>query len=416
MHRVRQIVFIVKMLFVLSLYSVQGQTLSPQAKVSLITVEPGQELYSGFGHSTFWIYDPSRGIDRIYNYGTFDFNPDFYMKFVRGKLDYMLSVSNMEYLMYGAMEEKRTVVEQVLNLSPVQREDLFKFLETNYLPENRYYRYDFFLDNCSSRLRDVLRSVCRDSLRFNLSHDSNLSFRQLIDQYLQQKKIQDLGMDIGLGAPADRKATPFEYMFLPDYLKSAFDSAKIYRNNHWESLVLRKSILYQAPEVQTSGSVFSPALFFWALFLLSAYLTYRNIKKGKESFLADSVLLVLLSLLGFLLVFLWFFTDHNVTIHNWNLWWATPLHLPVAFLLIRRSAPLVLRWYFLVYAVVCFSLIAFWKVLPEEFNVAIFPLLLLLGMRSLYISNYFKTNNDESEPGIHLQAGDCPDKRSSRIY
>src|ERR1700709_420640 len=88
--------------------------LSPQAKVSLITVKPGEDLYSGFGHSAFWISDPASGIDRVYNYGTFDFNPDFYVKFVQGKLDYMLSVSDFNYLVEGYREEQRSVIEQVL--------------------------------------------------------------------------------------------------------------------------------------------------------------------------------------------------------------------------------------------------------------------------------------------------------------
>jgi hypothetical protein len=372
----------------------QAQDLSSEAKISLITVGPGDELYSGFGHSAFWVSDPRLGIDRVYNYGTFEFSPDFYVKFVKGKLDYVLSVSDLEYLVSNYREEKRTVTEQVLNLSHSQKDALYRFLEINYLPANRYYRYDFFFDNCSSRLRDALSASCKDSLRFNLSHDYHLSFRQLIDQYLQDKKFQDLGMDIGLGAPADRKATPYEYMFLPDYLKSAIGNAKIYRRGHWEPLVDRTNVIFEGRPRTNSTSFFSPAFFLWIVFAIVAFLTYRNFKKVSGQFFSDAVLLMLIGLLGIVLVFLWFFTDHNVTVKNWNLLWATPLHLPMAILLMKKKYPLLLQYYFMIYVIVCALLIVLWKILPEELNIAVLPLLLILILRSLYIFYYFKNSKN----------------------
>ena len=135
--------------------------LSPQATVSLVTVWPGKEVFDTFGHTALWIYDPRNGIDKVYGYGTYDFNaPNFYGKFVIGHLDdYMISVLDMNYFLGSYQAENRTVIDQVLNLSPSQKEEMYAFLEKNYLPENRFYRYIFFFDNCTTRVRDVIKNI-----------------------------------------------------------------------------------------------------------------------------------------------------------------------------------------------------------------------------------------------------------------
>ena len=137
--------------------SVSAQTLSDRAEVSLLTCGPGTDLYATFGHSALQISDPVTGVDRVYNYGTFDFDTEgFYLKFTRGKLNYILSVSGFEYFLREYQYSGRWVYRQVLDLNPEQAQALFDYLEWNALPENREYKYDFFYDNCSTRIRDVL--------------------------------------------------------------------------------------------------------------------------------------------------------------------------------------------------------------------------------------------------------------------
>ena len=154
--------------YLLFTVNTNAQTLSPTGKISLLTVSPGEELYSAFGHSALWVYDYERGIDRVYNYGTFDFRTKgFYLKFVQGTLPYTLSVSSSYNILKGSRQSNRSVIEQELNLSSTQKEKLFLFLETNYLPENRQYLYKFFYDNCSTRLRDALVAACGDSLVYS---------------------------------------------------------------------------------------------------------------------------------------------------------------------------------------------------------------------------------------------------------
>ena len=125
-----------------------AQNFGPDTKISLITIGPGHDLYSKFGHSAIRLSDPSQGLDLSYNYGTFDFDtPNFYGKFVRGKLDYILSVDKTFPLLRYYQRTGREVIEQDLLLSPEEVQEVAAFLIENYKPENRTYKYDFFYDS-----------------------------------------------------------------------------------------------------------------------------------------------------------------------------------------------------------------------------------------------------------------------------
>jgi hypothetical protein len=364
-------------------------TLSPQAKVSLITVAPGQELYSCFGHSAIWIKDDTNHIDRVYNYGTFDFDtPGFYSKFIRGKLLYMLSVSRSDYMLYGAQQEERSVIEQQLNMTPSQKQRLFNFLETNYLPENRYYKYDFFYDNCSSRLRDAFIAALGDSLQFKNIVFKDQSFRQLIDPYLVNKQFQDLGMDLGLGTPADKIATPSQYMFLPDQLMNAIGNATVLSDSGKTAFVTKNTVLYKANPPKNEGSFITPAMVFAALLLIGGAATFLNWKKRPQKFVYDGILFLILGLFGLLLVFLWFGTDHHVTVHNWNLVWAFPTHIFAAIVLFKKKRSVFTGYYFLLNGIVVLIFTACISILPQEINTSIVPLLLLIILRSFTL--YYK--------------------------
>lgn len=378
--------FFSTLVLVFLVLSARASILSDQAKISLITIAPGEDLYSSFGHSAFWVFDPKTGFDRIYNYGTFDFNePGFYIKFIRGKLLYRLSVSEMGWLMEGARYENRGVVEQVLNLDSVAKDNLFKFLEHNYLPENRAYKYDFFFDNCSTRMRDALKKIYGDSLQFNLQVKQERSFKQLLDPFLIDKQWQDMGMDIGLGMPADKIATPYDYMFLPDFLMKGFASATITNKSGIDPLVKKTNVLFDPQKNAEEGSLISPGLVFWILFILIFGYTIYQYKSRNNSFLLEYILLLLTGLLGFLIVFLWFGTDHYVTKNNWNLIWANPLNLIFVVLLIKDRYSKAIEKYFLIYGVITLSLLVFWKIIPQELNVHTFPLILLLSFRAFFI-------------------------------
>jgi hypothetical protein len=373
----------------------KAEQLSPTAEFSLITITPGSELYSCFGHSAILLQDTTNKLFKMYNYGTFDFDdPDFYLNFVRGKLKYRLAVENPGDLIFMAKEENRAAIQQIFNLSVAQKQRLYDFLEKNNLPENRYYKYDFFYDNCSSRVRDALVFACGDSLNFNLKPATEeKSFRGLIDPYLENKRYQDLGMDLGLGVRADKIATPYQYMFLPDYLMNGFAGATVKVNGKEEKLVaLQETILPNVPDNSATPFYLKPWFAFWLFFFVVLGITYYQYKKGLNGRWLDAFLFLFVGLFGLVILFLWFGTDHGVTVKNYNLIWAMPLHLVFIPMLLRRKNLKRVSSYFLANFFVIFFLLVFWKFVPQEINANVIPLLLALCLRSMYI--YYRIDKD----------------------
>ena len=187
---------------------------------------PGPAVYEAFGHSAVRVYDPQQGIDRLYNYGTFRFDRWFLPKFLYGQLDYYLSVASLPAALRHYKQLGRPVVEQTLNVTPAQRDALVGFLRTNAQPENRIYRYDFLFDNCSTRIRDACTDVW-PTVDWSDAPDPELTFRAMLDRYVSDRPWTTFGFYLALGPQVDRPVTPYEAMFLPDFLLDAADHATI---------------------------------------------------------------------------------------------------------------------------------------------------------------------------------------------
>ncbi|MBT8311532.1 MAG: DUF4105 domain-containing protein [Flavobacteriaceae bacterium] len=331
-----------RFLFVFLLTLAQGysQTLvfSDAAQISALTYGGGQELYTAFGHSAFRVQDPVQGIDVVYNYGTFDFQaPNFYTNFARGKLIYTLSRQRFENFLYEYEYEKRWVKEQILDLDQQQKNALIVFLENNYLPENRDYRYDFLYDNCSTKLPDILSQILGDQLKFQEDHlETRYTFRELIRQNLNTNSWSSLGIDLALGSDIDKEATAYQHMFLPAYVMSQLDNTLL----NGKPLVKRTRTVLNNQN-KTRSSLFTIAPLFWLLLLLAFTLTitYIDFRNKTRSRWLDFSLFLLSGIAGVLLFFLWFFTDHNATVNNFNILWLFPLNLVAAFFLVRKTDP-----------------------------------------------------------------------------
>jgi hypothetical protein len=356
-----------------------SQQLSPEAQVSVITCGPFQEeLYSAFGHSAFRIYDPATGIDDAYNYGVFDFNqPNFYLNFARGYLYYKLGVYPYDRFRDFYIYYNRYVHEQVLDLTPNQKQRLYNYLLWNAKPENETYRYDYFKNNCATRIRDVMITVFGDSIVFDGSYiTTNYSVRDLTNLYLKHQPWGDLTLDLGLGLPADKVATPFEYMFLPDYVESGFDHATL----NDKPVVKEKVSVYESRAEEFTKAPISPLVAFVILLLIASALCYWDIKRKKLSVWFDTILFFTVGLIGSLLFFMWVATDHHTSARNFNLLWALPPHLLVVFAFIKN--PTWLKQYFIVTAILAAFVLLSWFILPQELNYAIMPLVIALLVRS----------------------------------
>ncbi len=364
-----------------------SQSDSCELRISLLTCSPGTELYSTFGHSALRVVDKSTGTDIIYNYGVFDFNdPDFYAKFVRGKLLYYLDQENFGDFLYNYSADNRSVSEQVLQLTCSEKKDMQQFLFTNLRPENRNYKYDFLFDNCTTRLRDlVMKKSGKNYLTTDILSNQPTSFRNHIHYYLNMNRMHwsKLGIDLLLGAKLDRLMTADEAMFLPDYLEKGFDSSSIAGT----PLVQQKVSLYVKKETgDIGGNPFSTPAFIFSFILgavaVLSFLTFRG--SVKILAITDFLLFLITGLLGVLLVFMWTGTDHQICANNYNLLWALPTHLIAAFL-IRKQTTLA-KNYFRFTAILSALLVLAWFFLPQELNPAFIPVVLLLGWRAWRIS------------------------------
>ena len=349
--------------------------LSPRAAVSLITVYPGDAVYSLWGHSALRIHDPERGIDIAYNYGTFDFGHPvtFAARFAYGKLDYSLSRQHYPALVDQAKHvQERSVVEQHLALSDAQKQVLFQFLERNALPENRTYRYDFLFDNCSTRIRDLFTEVL--GLALPASAASERTYRQLLHPYAGDQSILQLGINLGMGMPADREAAdrsflPLEFMDVLAAMQT--DSG---------ALVARTDTVHLAAAGDRIAIPWA-TMVAWLAFGLGVWATLRGRARTIRAF--DRVFYTAVGLAGLLIAFLWLVSLHNVTHPNLNVAWLWPTHAVVA-LWRRKSAWL--RFYHMGSCGLAACFVAALPLLPQSVPAAAIPLALLAALRSGHLA------------------------------
>jgi hypothetical protein len=361
-------------------------SLSDAARVSMLTILPGDAVYSEFGHSAFRVRDPQRKIDRMYNYGTFAFGDPFFVpKFVYGQLDYYLSVVPYDAAHRHYERLGRPIIEQHLRLTAEQQNALFQFLEINARPANRMYRYDFLFDNCSTRIRDALESAVGDAVQFTGRPDPNLSFRHLLDPWVADRPSISVGFDLVLGTPTDRIATPREAMFLPVYLMEAFDHATIQADGTTQPLVARTDTTLWFEGYDATEQAFPwPRWLGWMAFVVGLGLTVRAARRAdtRPGRWLDGTLLGLTGLAGCIMAFLWFISEHAVTNYNWNLLWAWPTHLIAAVLVWRRADQA--RWmrpYLGAAAGLALLTAIGWAFWPQDLHAAVLPFTLLLIVR-----------------------------------
>jgi len=387
------LVFLFCAIFSVSAWSSENPTLSERARFSLLTCSPGADLYSLFGHSAIRLQDSigGRWFDVVFNYGTFRFDEYFYMKFARGKLDYVLETSRYDDFISEYEYDRRGVWEQEILLTPVEKQKLFELLQENAREENCTYRYDFFYDNCSTRIRDmIMRCVSYENteqlgfryvplhnllqvnrIDFPYEFPEGRTYRQSIQTYLDYQPWSDLGIDLALGLPCDDVAGPFGLMFLPDSLMREFEYAMV---DGQLLCAAPQQILMPTFLVRPSGFGLSPFNLFAALLLLQIVLTAVGKKSGPNMF--DKLIVLIAGLVGVLVVFLWFFTDHTATLWNWNVLWANPLHLLI--LLFAKRFAAFARYYALAMIGMISLTIFSYPLLPQSFHPAAFPLMLML--------------------------------------
>ena len=370
----------------------QYPQLSENAEICLMTMSPGQsELYTAFGHSALRVVDSTLRIDAVFNYGIFHFNqPNFYLNFTKGKLYYELGLRSYKRTLNIYMRDNRTITEQYLNLTQEEKQQMFNLLMINAEPENKNYYYNYCFDNCSTRIRDILRRVLGNQLSYDYSFSKDsLSYRALMDVYLGQQPWGDLGIDFCLGAEIDQTAGGDGYMYLPEYLLEGFDAGTITAGDSARSLVKETRIVNKAVPMLDASSSIKPIHVFILVFFFVGLLIHRGLKYGVRYRWIDIILFGGTGLLGFFLMFLWFGTDH-LSKYNSNLIWCSPLSLIALILLLTKKFEGILAYYFYAFGAILILQIVFREMMAQTLHFAFIPFVLALALRSFYLGYEIK--------------------------
>jgi hypothetical protein len=337
-----------------------GFCLTENSKVSVLTSEPGSELYTLFGHTAIRINDSSIGIDKVYNFGTFDFSsPFFYARFLKGNLDYFLSVNDYPGFIHNSQLEGRRVYEQILNLNFSEKSNLFYNLERQYNSDDRFYNYDFFYDNCATRVRDAIIKVHTKPFLYDTASFCCITFRQLLIPYISQNFWIDFSVNIALGKNADKIASPNDFMFLPHYLMKILKDSKIAND---------KTLIVNVPD--SSYRRFNLSYISgWTIAIVLVFLTL--IDKFRRIIFYSFVSTT--GLIGLLLLIVSLVSDNTAYSNNLNIAWTIP---SLAIISVRnRKISNVLN---LIYLSLLFILISSWNILPQAFSNTFLPWILTL--------------------------------------
>ncbi len=381
----------------------QKMTDSCSMEISLLTCGAGEDLYSIWGHTAIRVRDPRRGMDIVYNYGTFDdSDPLFYLQFTNGIMRYSLAAQTMPEFMEEYEYGHRSVVAQILNLTCVQKRKLYNALRENTLEENRFYNYDFYRDNCTTRAGKIIAAQDSPVSYKNVLSDPAPTYRDLFHHNLDSGGLSwpAFGIDLLLGAHLDEKASnEGAIYFLPDYLMKGLDQATGLNG----PLVLEKRTILSFPPEKSQPQWFTPTMLFGLLALIVLVMSIQPGLSG-GSFLRffDPVFFAFIGLLGLLMAYVWIFRVDDTCRDNMNLLWAWPMHLVAAFFFRRR--PKWFRPYFRTAASMTLVLLAGYPFWHQQMAKAAIPLMVIIIIRSFFIAkNAAHAANDLSDqlPAAH---------------
>jgi hypothetical protein len=315
--------------------------------ISLLTMGPGAHPFTKFGHSAIWVHDAQSERDEVYNYGTFAFDsPTLLLDSVAGKLPYWLSVQSYMGTLRAYGEAGRSLQASELELTPAQRVQLYAALRENARPEHRYYRYDYYRDNCATRIRDVIDGVIGGRIAARTQPTAaSMSFREHTLRLVADDPLLYAGLDLAVGRQTDAPITFWDEAFLPQKLHDALASTRVVRDGRELPLVRSERSLLssklaepRAAPPSWSGRYQLVGLGLGALFGLLGWAGYSLRAARVVLGLAYVVLGGSLGLLGCALAYLTFFSAHSAAAANYNV-----LLVPPWLLLLAASGVGVMR-------------------------------------------------------------------------
>ncbi len=348
----------------------------PALEVSLLTIGPGPIFWERFGHNAIVIRDHEAGIEVAFNYGIFDFEQeDFLTNFARGNMRYRIAADRLSDDIEMYKEESRSITKQRLTFTPEQAAALRDFLRWNIRPENAFYRYDYYLANCSTRVRDALDKALGGAIRHGTEgRSSGYTYRMDSLRLMAADPLLMLGIDLGLGPYADRRIDYWEESFVPAVFSRALGEVRVNDASGASvplvaaEIVIAKGTIEEPPALPPD--LRWPFLILGIAIALALYALARA--RSRAARVPAAIFGVVFELFcgvgGLLLLFLWFGTAHQSAWRNENLLLLNPLCLlliPAVATLARavpRAARVGSRFAWIVVVLAAFAL--FSKILP----------------------------------------------------
>ncbi|MDX2417625.1 MAG: DUF4105 domain-containing protein [Xanthomonadales bacterium] len=316
------------------------------AEAWLVTYSPGEIYFERFGHNAIWLREPALGLDHTFNFGFFDFEQeDFFLRFMRGRMLYfsVAQPATAEFELYR--QQNRGIRGQKLNLTTPQYQQLRDYLLNEIQPENRNYRYDYYLNNCSTRIRDAIDIGLDGELYARTGQTpANLNFRDQTRRLTEMQFWYYLGLETGLGFPVDRAVTRWDEMFIPMVLADEIAAMSAATAGSGKPLLVLDTMLFTSSRPAPAAT---PTVIWHRYLLLGLLLTAVAWLSGK--FMPPVWLdglsrawVLINTTVGLILAALWLLTDHEASSNNANLLLFNPLLLLALIPKLQRIGALIL--------------------------------------------------------------------------
>jgi hypothetical protein len=312
----------------------------------LVTFGPGEIYFERFGHNAIWLREPAAGLDHTFNFGYFDFEQeDFFLRFMRGRMLYfsVAQPADREFGLYR--QQNRSIRAQKLKLTAPQYVQLRDYLLNEIQPENRNYRYDYYLNNCSTRIRDALDIALDGALSARTGQmPAELDFRDHTRRLTQMQFWYYLGLETGLGFPVDRAITRWDEMFIPMVVADEIAAMSVATPGAAKPLVELDTMLFTSTRPAPGVN---PTEIWFRYLLLGLILTGFAWLSGKfmPPVWLDGLVrawVLISTTMGLILAALWVFTDHEASRENANLLLLNPLLIIALVPKLQRLAAVIL--------------------------------------------------------------------------
>ena len=337
-------------LLIAILLSGQTQSAPVQAEpgVYVITMGPGDAPWEKYGHNMLWIHRPDRDLDVAWNWGVFDFaQKNFIFHFLQGRLIYWMEGFKAQPAIDYYLGDDRTIWIQELNLSPAQQDELSDFCLWNSREENKFYRYDYFLDNCSTRVRDAVDQTLLGQLkRRATTMPSDVTYRYENSRLVADTFILYAGTDFILGQPVDRKMSVWDEMFIPMRMRDRLNQMTIADDTGRQVPLVKKEILLHTSKrlplrdrpPNWTGWFLLVGIIVGGVQAWLGKLALDERRRKKWFGLLAMLWCFIAGAAGWFLVYAWTGTDHLAVRDNENILQLSPLMLPLVLII-----PLMLR-------------------------------------------------------------------------